>query len=84
MRENLYELHTELEKLKAKDPDLHKRLEGLTEEITAMVENRSDADGSTEALRSNIQKTAEQFESEHPTVTAVLDRFVTLLSNMGI
>jgi predicted transcriptional regulator len=79
----LEELKDEIEKLEEKDSQAAGRLTELTDNIEKNLASPED-DEPYDDLIEGIQNNVEQFEVDHPTITGVLNRISTLLSNMGI
>lgn len=79
----LEELKVEIGHLETSDQGAKTRLIKLTGNIEGTLRSSSEASDSNE-LAENVQSNIEHFEAEHPRITAVLARIVTLLSDMGI
>lgn len=79
----LNELKDEIGKLDAKNQEVAGKLRELTgsieESLKTPVEERQN-----DELVLGIQNNIEHFESEHPTITGILDRITKALSSMGI
>lgn len=84
LEESLERLRHELESLDAdaSDPRDTKRLRALIDDVESQLDAlEGDEDGSlVDGLRAQV----EQFEVEHPRVTAILNDIMVTLSNMGI
>lgn len=83
LREALERLHAEIELLGKKDDVLKQRLDALIEEVEQQIAGEgveTDAAGLIEKLQQQV----EQFETQHPRVTGILNHIMLTLSNMGI
>lgn len=84
MKEILFELRKEL----AEDEDInshhHQVMESLAQEIEARVfDPQTDLSGD-QFLLTRLKEAAEEFETEHPKLTAIVGRLSDLLARMGI
>jgi len=77
LKKELQELKNELEDLKSADPKLQK-LAGDVDEVLAQTEDVS------RELYNSLQQTAEEFEVQHPQLTAIINNIMTSLSSLGI
>ncbi|MBI1731500.1 MAG: DUF4404 family protein [Gammaproteobacteria bacterium] len=83
LREQLRALRAELDRNVAHDNPARPRIERLIRELEEHLsdsENRTSRGDVVGGLRSAIQ----QFETEHPRATAILNDIMVTLSNMGI
>lgn len=83
LQESLDRLHAEVDKLQAKDELLRQRLDRLISDVERQIEGPED-DQHAATLIGDLQKQIEQFETEHPRVTGILNHIMVTLSNMGI
>jgi len=85
LEESLARLHKEVAKLEEKDGALKERLDGLIHDVERQLHGVEDTDAKNAAgVIDDLQKYIEQFETEHPRVTAILNHIMVTLSNMGI
>ncbi len=83
--EKLAKVHSELADADSIDDDTRQRLSKLTDEIQQLLEkDESESADETEPLREQVHDVMLQFETEHPQLTAALNRVATALSNLGI
>ena len=81
----LDELLTELKTLKSDDETCKQKTSELLILITETLENTDNFSGKHRLhLLKKLTNAAEHFETSHPTVTAVIDNIVNILSNLGI
>jgi Domain of unknown function (DUF4404) len=80
--EALFKLREQVEKLELDHPEVKNRLEALLEKVESRFE--SSADGKHLQVVDEVKEAVEQFEVEHPTVTAVVAEFLQVLSNIGV
>lgn len=83
LNDYLEELKKETEKLELIDPQAAERLKELTNNIEKTMATQGE-DNAGKELNDGIQGNLEHFEREHPSVTSILNRIATLLSDMGI
>ena len=83
LQESLDRLHAEVDKLQAKDELLRQRLDRLISDVERQIEGPEDEQHAA-TLIGDLQKQIEQFETEHPRVTGILNHIMVTLSNMGI
>lgn len=79
LNRKLLELRQEVEQLQFSNADDKKHLEQLIAEI-----EQAEAEEENNPLLTNIKEAIEQFETEHPRATAILNDIMVTLSNMGI
>ena len=81
--EYLEQLRQEISSMEGTDAEASSRLRALTGQIEAAVKTSPGDSGDSDIL-DTIQAGIENFETEHPAITDVLNRIATLLGNMGI
>ena len=79
LQRDLQELSNEIKDLPL-DEEAIARLTGLVEDLEA----HGAVDSAPTHLLDNVKKQISIFESEHPTLTAVLNNILVSLSNMGV
>lgn len=82
LRRSLTDLRSELDRLAAEEAAVHARLDALI----AGVEGRLDAPGDEDHHQSLVRDLREsilQLEVSHPSATAVLNRIMAALGNVG-
>ncbi|MDH3345766.1 MAG: DUF4404 family protein, partial [Kiritimatiellaceae bacterium] len=77
LKHGLTELQDELKKIDSDDPKLARLANEVEEALTQTGE-------ATLALAHSLQHTAEEFEANHPQLTAIINNVMTSLSNIGI
>jgi DNA repair ATPase RecN len=77
LKQNLEELQTELKKIGSENPNLKK----LSGEVDHALEQTGEV---SRTLVHALQYAAEEFETKHPQLTAVINNVMTSLSNIGI
>jgi len=77
LKHGLEKLKTELGQINSSDPKLQK-LAGDVDEALAQTGEVS------RALAHSLQHTAEEFEVQHPQLTALINNVMTSLSSLGI
>ncbi len=83
LREPLERLESEIQKLGEDDEAIKRRMQRLVDELERKLESSEDSDDEPELIES-LRENVERFEVEHPRLTAVLNRIMVHLSNMGI
>lgn len=81
LRETLNDLHGELERTDADDPEARERVRAAAEALDAWLEGAEEPDDS---LGDRLREAVARFEGEHPTLAATLQRVVDALSDLGI
>ncbi len=76
-KHGLKELQNELKQINSEDPKLQK----LAGDIDAALEQPGDV---PHALVHSLQHTAEEFEVNHPQLTAIINNIMNSLSGLGI
>ena len=82
LRQSLTELRSELERLEAEEAEVRERLDALI----AGIETRLDAPGDIahhHSLVRDLRRSTLQLEVSHPRATAILDRIMATLGNIG-
>lgn len=77
LRNELQELKDELKDLKSENPTLQK----LAGELDDVLIQTGDV---SRELHNSLQQTAEEFEIQHPQLTATINNIMTSLSSLGI
>lgn len=77
LKQNLEELKSELKTLNSEDPKLQKLATDIDDALAETPEV-------SESLVQTLQHTAEEFEVNHPQLTAIINNVMTSLSNIGI
>lgn len=81
LHESLERLRAEIRKLGADDEKIKRRMKRLVADLERQLDSEdSEHEPLIEGLRGHI----ERWEVEHPRLTAVLNRIMVSLSNMGI
>ena len=86
MNEHEEKLVTDLRRLRAEleqAGQLHGPIGRQLDEILAGLQHKTSASAHEDAL-GNVRSAVEQFETEHPRATAILNDIMVTLSNMGI
>lgn len=77
LKQHLEELRNELKKTGTDHPTLEK----LAGEVDRAIEQTGEL---SRTFTQSLQHTAEEFETRHPQLTAVINNVMTSLSNIGI
>lgn len=77
----LQQVHAELQKVEQVDAEKLKLLQTLEQDVQALLKK---TEVETPSILERIQDAVDQFEVEHPTLTALLSEVSTILSNAGI
>lgn len=77
----LEQVHAELQKVGKVDADSLKLLKDIDQDVQSLLK-KSNVE--TPSILERMKKAVEQFEVEHPTLTALLSEVSTILSNAGI
>ena len=80
---SLEALHAEVEKLDTPDAAVKAKLLTLIGDLEQQLQNPENLSQSVAATK-QIPALIEQFEADHPQMTATLGRLLTTLSGMGI
>jgi hypothetical protein len=78
LKQQLQQLHQQLQQSPALDPDTL----GLLEQIAVDIESLGDKDSAD--LSDRIQQQAVEFEQEHPTLSSILHEIVNVLGRIGV
>ncbi len=78
VKNRLGELKSELEKTPKETGFLEEKLEQAREEIERYTPE------AIQELAATLQREADEFEVEHPRITALINQVTTALSNLGI
>ena len=76
-------LHTEIDQLSDTDVTVKEKLLALIHEVEAQLENPQASETHAKTVQ-RLPNLIEQFEAEHPKVTANLSRLLNTLSGMGV
>lgn len=77
----LEQVHAELQKVDKVDADSLKLLQDLQQDVQGLLDK---ADVETPPVLARMQKAMQQFEVDHPALTALISELSTVLSNAGI
>ena len=80
VRARLAQIHDELSKAHAADPETRAHLDGGLPDVKRLADGGSQDDG----LKERLERIAVQFEANHPTVAGSVRRLVDLLGEVGI
>lgn len=83
LQEELEKLRSEVNEAANANDDLTRKLNLLISDIEKKIDDPED-DGDHSDLMQAIKSNINQFESEHPRATAILNDIMVTLSNMGI
>jgi hypothetical protein len=85
LRRSLETLHRELERVECVDESSKALLEELMGEIGEILERSEEAPSDRHAgLLEKLRSSTDSLEAAHPDLTAVLQRAIDALANMGI
>ena len=76
-------LHAEIDRLSSTDVAVKEKLLALIQDVEAQLENPPDQETRDKTVQ-HLPTLIEQFEVEHPKVTASLGRLLNTLSSIGI
>lgn len=79
----LEQLRAEIAGLQQADPEAKRRLDALVLRIEARVDSVDDAEHHSRLL-DDLRETVAELEAAHPAATAIINRFLVTLANMGI
>jgi hypothetical protein len=82
--EILAELHEVLEASSDLDDEARARLRHAAHDIERAMRPEAEPEGRTPSLRERLTGAIENFEDEHPRLTAIVGRIADQLSDMGI
>jgi len=77
LKKELQELKEELKQIQSSEPSLKK----LASDLDGVLDETGDV---SKALIHSLQNTAEEFEVQHPKLTAIINNVMTSLSGLGI
>ncbi len=83
LNQSLEALHVEIGKLDTPDAAVKEKLLSLIDDVEKQLQNPNSPEHKETAVN-KLPTLIEQFESDHPQVTATLGRLLTTLSGMGI
>jgi len=81
LRELLQQLHDELERTESVDEQGREMLNHLSADIQKFIDPAEEDD---DTLFGRIQDAIDQFEVDHPAITAALSQVLNTLNNAGI
>lgn len=81
LREQLEQLAQEIESLSI-DDSRKQELQALLERVEQQLDQGEDAE--PQDLMDQVEGAISQFETEHPTLTGILNRILVTLSSMGV
>jgi hypothetical protein len=81
LRELLEQLHKELERTDSIDENGRELLRNISADIQKFLDPSQE---NPESLLDRLQSAVDQFEVEHPAITAALSQMLNTLSNAGI
>lgn len=86
LKENLRQLHQQLQQGGRVDDELQQLLGVLNQDIETILEQEEEriADENSFGLTQRAQELTARFAAEHPTLAPALHELTRLLSNMGI
>ena len=82
LREQVEQLHAAIDSVNATEAD-KARLQQLISDIEQQLANADESDQS-HGLVGQLEEMISSFETEHPTVAAVLNNIMVTLSSMGV
>lgn len=77
----LEQVHAELQKVDEVDADSLKLLQELQQDVQGLLDK---TEMETPTVLAQMQKAVQQFEVDHPALTALISELSTVLSNAGI
>ncbi|MEO6391984.1 MAG: DUF4404 family protein [Pyrinomonadaceae bacterium] len=84
LRQQLEQLHAELQQLDSPDGDERELLEKLSADVRAILARDEIQTDSDTGLTDRVQDTLARFEASHPEVTLRLRQVISELSYLGI
>jgi uncharacterized membrane-anchored protein YjiN (DUF445 family) len=82
LREDLDKLRVEIDNIAADDHKSKDKLNQLIFELESRLESSDEEDN--QGITQNVKEAINQFETEHPRATAILNDIMVTLSNIGI
>ena len=83
LHEDLIKLRNEINNIAAEDTQSRDKVNRILSELEAQLEN-TDGEVQDEGVLTSVREAIEQFETDHPRATAILNDIMVTLSNMGI
>ena len=80
----IQELEQELSKLDTQDEEANELLQQASEEIDQAIHRDDPHSWSSSQVADQLKGRLEEFESRHPTMTAVVNRIAEALGQLGI
>ena len=85
LNENLAKLQEELESVTEIDDPSRETLKKLDGDIHRILQNSEEVPAAHHAsLRESLEDSVEYLEASHPTITALMNRLIKVMSDMGI
>jgi hypothetical protein len=84
LRRRLAELHAELERTEALDPEARAALEEVLRDIQELLSRSGGKPRRPGSLSGRLAQATRHFEESHPKLTATLGRVVDALAALGI
>jgi len=88
LRATLAQLHKELDRVEATDPEIQRLLQGAVADIQGTIQRRegvaSQGQPSDESIVDRLSAAARHYEETHPTLSGILGSIIDTLSRMGI
>lgn len=84
LQEMLDELHRELDNNPNLEPANRREMKQVARELEALAAAKNFKKNPVDYLLGRLQTSASEFESEHPTLTAIVSRISNALSNIGV
>ncbi|MEL6938835.1 MAG: DUF4404 family protein [Cyanobacteria bacterium J06598_1] len=81
--QSIQALHAEIDQLETSDTTVKTKLLALIETVEKQLQEPEDS-GHKDANLNTLPTLIEQFESDHPQMTATLSRLLNTLSSMGV
>ena len=83
LEQQLKDLNKEIENIDEQDQETRAKLLDLAETIQHKLDNPKDRDKHT-AVLSRLEEDVIAFELKHPRISALLERIIDILKNMGV
>jgi len=88
LRATLAQLHKELDRVEATDPEIQRLLQSAVADIQGTIERRESkaapAEQTDESIVDRLSAAARHYEETHPTLSGILGSIIDTLSRMGI
>lgn len=83
-REILLQLRQEIERTPTDDPARQEVLDHIKSQIDQAVAGQAEDDDHPKSLLDRVREAVNEFSSEHPDLTAAIDRALAILNTGGI